>query len=122
VIKASQKINPTQHEGFVVCDKHFNRVKVKAPQYVALAMLNVKDPKGMNFQNMLKIVRTYEGSEFLAYFPEFEELYSLTKTKYNNFLEDLENIYKKTVDNLEKKFGDTSNFSEDEFQKEFSKK
>ena len=33
------ELDPLQSEGFVVCDANFNRVKVKSPQYVALAHL-----------------------------------------------------------------------------------
>lgn len=47
--------------GFVVRDKFFNRIKVKAPQYVALAHLSEQDSGGFNFSNMIKIFLANEG-------------------------------------------------------------
>jgi hypothetical protein len=34
VIQAARKLDPGKHEGFVITDAHFNRVKVKSPQYL----------------------------------------------------------------------------------------
>ena len=67
-------------EGFVVVDGCFRRLKVKAPSYVALvSMRNVErvrdvrvaaDTKQANWRRMLEVVRTQEGAEFLAYYPQ----------------------------------------------------
>lgn len=78
-------------EGFVVCDANFNRLKVKAPQYVALAckklaflflswkkkLIIARSPmsdmsernhrRDVNVRQMLQIVRINESSEFLTY-------------------------------------------------------
>jgi hypothetical protein len=67
VISFSKTLDPTKAEGFVICDANFNRVKVKTPQYVAVAHLNIRDTSGLNFGNMIKIVNENEGSEFLNY-------------------------------------------------------
>ena len=36
-LEAAKKLDPMQHEGYVVVDKYFNRVKIKSPQYVAFS-------------------------------------------------------------------------------------
>jgi hypothetical protein len=47
-LAAVRRLNASQHEGFVARDSQFRRVKIKAPGYVAAAMLrggNVEQPK-----------------------------------------------------------------------------
>jgi hypothetical protein len=41
---------------------------------------------------MLEIVRTNEGDEFLAYFPNYVRLYKLMKAKYESFVKRLSKI------------------------------
>jgi hypothetical protein len=73
-VKAADELNPLACEGYVVRDAAFRRVKVKSPQYVALA--HIKD--SMNGRRILEIVRTGECDEVLSHFPEmrvgFEEV------------------------------------------------
>lgn len=58
-MEAARTLNPTECEGFVVVDKHFNRAKVKSPQYVALnQMLN--DHQHIE-RKILQVVVTNEG-------------------------------------------------------------
>lgn len=48
VLEASRRLDGASQEGFVCVDEAWNRVKVKSPQYVALAHLTEKDRRGMN--------------------------------------------------------------------------
>jgi len=88
VIATSKRIDATAHEGFVVRDATFQRVKVKAPQYVALAHMLGRGHVGthVDSKHMLQIVRTNEGDEFLSHFPEHSQLYTQVKTAYDLFL------------------------------------
>lgn len=61
VVAASKSIDPSKAEGFVVCDANFNRVKIKSPQYVSMALMSWKDKDGLNKRRMLEVVRTNEG-------------------------------------------------------------
>lgn len=79
IITAANAIDPMQGEGYVVCDDKFNRLKVKSPQYVALAHL--KD--GMSGRRLLEIVRANEGSEFLVHFPEWRASYDEVRAAYD---------------------------------------
>ncbi|MEG5058255.1 T4 RnlA family RNA ligase [Microcoleus sp. A2-C5] len=90
VIEASQHLDPMDSEGYIICDANFNRVKVKSPQYVAISHLR----EGFSTRRMIEIVLTNEGEEFLAYFPEWSELYQKVKSKYQCLVEEIEGVYR----------------------------
>ena len=71
ITEASKILDPMEQEGYVVCDANFNRVKVKSPQYVAIAHL--KDSVEHSQRRLVEIIRSNEGTEFLTYFPEFTD-------------------------------------------------
>ena len=55
VKEAAAVLDPSFREGFVVCDQHFNRVKIKCPQYVAISLLSRKDKGQLNTRRMLEV-------------------------------------------------------------------
>lgn len=104
VFNEAKTLDPSQHEGFVVCDNQFNRVKIKSPQYVALAHLltggdgeyvkqgeaedsNTDTSTPVKQRKMLQIVRNNESSEFLAYYPHLEEIHNQVSKDYSKLLE-----------------------------------
>jgi hypothetical protein len=90
-IEAAKKLDPMQHEGYVVVDKHFNRVKIKSPQYVAFS--HMKEGLASSARSLLEIVRNNESSEFLSYFPEFTDAYNKTKAVYLKAIDDIQAHY-----------------------------
>ncbi len=78
VFDAAEKIHPMNGEGFVVCDAHFRRVKIKSPQYVALHHLRDQ----FSLPKMIELVRTGEGDEFLAYFPDFRAQFEDVRNRF----------------------------------------
>ena len=73
---------PYSEEGYVVLDKHFNRVKIKS-----LAYVNVHHLRGegaMSEKRILDIVRQNEAAEYLIYFPEYKELFDEYKRKVDD--------------------------------------
>jgi hypothetical protein len=74
---AANLLNPIVTEGYVVCDRHFNRVKVKSPQYVAVQHLI----GGFCSLRLTKITIANEGEEFLVYFPEWTDIYQQMKAR-----------------------------------------
>lgn len=90
VIEAAQNLDPMDSEGYIICDADFNRVKVKSPQYVAISHLR----EGFSTRRMIQIVLTNEGEEFLAYFPEWTELYQKVKDKYQFLVQEIEEVYR----------------------------
>jgi hypothetical protein len=83
---AANLLNPIDSEGFVICDRHFNRVKVKSPQYVAIAHLM----GGFSAIRVVRILVANEGEEFLVYFPEWSDLYRQMKQQYQLLLDEIE--------------------------------
>jgi RNA ligase len=86
VIEAAKDLNPMESEGYIVCDRAFNRVKIKSPQYVAIAHLR----EGFSARRMLQILTANEGEEFLTYFPEWTELYQTMKVRYLELVAEIE--------------------------------
>ena len=98
VFDAARNLDPSKYEGFVVCDSNFNRIKIKSPQYVALAHLVNKDDEDdsetqdspsqiqSKKRKMLQIVRSNESSEFLAYYPNLEEIHTSVKSQYDKLI------------------------------------
>ena len=78
----------------MVCDADFNRVKIKLESYVNLHQLrSTLSPK-----NMLRLVMANEGSEFLAYFPEYREDYDELADKFTLLGEATTDVYKRYKD------------------------
>ncbi len=94
IIESTKLLNPIENEGYVLVDGNFNRIKVKSPQYLALS--HIKD--GWGPKRIIEIIRSYEGDEFIALFPEFKEEYYKFKTQWDNLVQELEELYSKTKD------------------------
>lgn len=88
---------PEDEEGYVVCDKDFNRIKVKSPRYVQLHyMANNQNWSG---RRVLEILLAGEVSEYIAYFPKFKAAFDFVKGKYDAYVSSLE-ITKDEIDML----------------------
>lgn len=88
-VAAALELKPMENEGYVVCDKHFNRVKIKSPKYVALAHAK----EGCSPRRMLELVRQNESSEFLTYFPEMQPAYDDVKERWERSLAMIASAY-----------------------------
>ena len=84
-------VNPLEQEGYVVVDKHFNRVKVKHPGYVALH--HAAD--GFGPKRILEIVRSGEVSEVEAALPEYAPQFADTRARIDAFVSELELTYER---------------------------
>eukprot|EP01114_Cavostelium_apophysatum_P010868 TRINITY_DN2500_c0_g1_i1.p1 TRINITY_DN2500_c0_g1~~TRINITY_DN2500_c0_g1_i1.p1 ORF type:complete len:1342 (-),score=368.34 TRINITY_DN2500_c0_g1_i1:71-4096(-) len=92
ILSAARKLDPSQNEGYVLRDANFQRWKIKSPQYVALAHLNISNSLGVNARHMLQIVKNNEGSEFLTHFPEHKILFFAVKSAYDRVVNAVEGI------------------------------
>ena len=97
VIAEAKKLNPNKHEGFVVVDKDFRRVKIKSPQYVVMSLMSWKDRDGLNKRRMLEVVRLNEGDELISYFPQWSELYSSLKKIYDEYVDGIQKLYDEVI-------------------------
>jgi hypothetical protein len=93
VIEASKKVNAVRCEGFVVVDTEFNRIKVKSPTYVQIALLRNRDPEGINEKRMLSIIQMGESEEFLAYFPQWNQLFKSVSSIFNRLVQELQDSF-----------------------------
>lgn len=80
-IKSAHSL-PYSEEGYVVLDKHFNRVKIKSLKYVNVHHL--RGEGAMTEKRILDIIRQNEIAEYLIYFPEYKELFDEYKRKVDD--------------------------------------
>jgi len=82
VIKTTEGLNQ-YHEGFVVVDKFYRRIKVKSPLYVKLhyTLGNCTTDK-----NIIDIIRSGEVDEVLNYFPEHAPIFAEMRRKLEKFI------------------------------------
>ena len=101
------------HEGFVVVDKNYNRIKVKTPLYVQLH--HTHNNGNISKRDILALIFNKEQEEYLSYFPEkmifikhFEDcLNALAETmenEYNEHKEELKQMSRKDAAALIKKY------------------
>jgi hypothetical protein len=96
VLVATRKLNPMEHEGFVVCDADFNRIKVKSPAYVAIAHFTEKN--GTLDRRLLEVIKTNDSEEFLGYFPEHKEKFLAKKKLFDDCVTFIETLVAKDID------------------------
>lgn len=82
VIEATENLSQ-YHEGFVVVDKFYHRIKVKSPLYIKLhyTLGNCTTEK-----NVVNIIRSGEVDEVLSYFPEHEPIFAEMRGKLEKFI------------------------------------
>ena len=69
---AAAKELTLDHEGYVVCDGAFNRVKVKSPMYVSAHYMR-SDDGTLSHRRAAELIAENQTEEFLTYFPEYAE-------------------------------------------------
>ena len=82
---------PWNEEGYVVCDRKFNRVKVKSPAYCAIH--HMKGNGKLSYERGIDIVRSNEISEVVTYFPEFKNHLDGLKEKLKQTLSFLDQAW-----------------------------
>jgi hypothetical protein len=104
-LKASEKLNPLEHEGYVAVDANFNRVKIKSPAYVAIH--HIKD--SCSLAKMAIVIKNGEYEEFLIAL----QSYPLVLEQFNKLVERYKDVIKICTETYDK-IKDISN------QKEFA--
>lgn len=99
VVKASEAL-PWDDEGYVVCDKNFNRVKIKSPEYIKIHRL--ANNGSLSIRRAVAVFMENETDELISYFPEYKPVFDDIRTKYNNKINELDAVYRKLISlNLE---------------------
>lgn len=95
-LEIASSLNGLKHEGFVVRDANFNRIKIKGKSYLGLHYL--KSSITSSPRKMIEIVQANEGEEFLSYFPEYKKQYETIKAKYHKICDEATALYMKYKD------------------------
>jgi hypothetical protein len=71
------------HEGFVVMDSYWRRVKVKSPLYVAIHHLlnNISSEK-----RVIDLLVSGEDAEVVSYFPEYADMFNSMRERMERFI------------------------------------
>jgi hypothetical protein len=90
IVEFAKTIDPSMSEGFVVRDANWNRLKIKAPDYVRLHHCK----NNLNsFKNLVGLVISNEVHEFLSYFPDMQETFENIKALVLCLTEEIDSKY-----------------------------
>ena len=94
--KAVNKLteNDENYEGFVLCDKNFNRVKLKSPFYTELFF--VKGEGIFTNKKILNLILEEQDDDILAYFPEYKEQFDRVRRGLSKMIQNMKNDIRTT--------------------------
>ena len=71
------------HEGFIVVDSKWRRIKLKSPLYVAIHHIlnNISSDK-----RIIDLIVSGEDSEVVAYFPEYADMFNSMRERIDRFI------------------------------------
>jgi hypothetical protein len=95
VKEAANKL-PFDEEGYVVVDSSYHRVKIKSPAYVNAHKL--VNNHVVNKEKILDLIRANEQSEFLSYFPEYQNDFKDIEDKFLDYKSNLNIIMNRVKD------------------------
>ena len=81
-VEAAKKLDK-YHEGFVVVDSRWRRIKIKSPIYVAIHHLlnNIASEK-----RVIDLIVSGEDAEVVSYFPEYAEMFNSMRGQIDRFI------------------------------------
>ena len=81
---------PEGHEGIVVQDKNYERVKIKTLLYFQLH--RIANNGKMTLERIIDLINANDTDEFLAYFPEYNETFADVRGRIARCWEDVKTI------------------------------
>ena len=95
VITEAKGLDSTKKEGFVICDRFFQRIKVKCPEYLRKNWMFPICPSKhqMNERHILYIIRSNEGENFVKYCPEWKVKYLEIRGKFDKLKDEIKDQY-----------------------------
>jgi len=81
-VEAAEKLDK-YHEGFVVVDSRWRRIKVKSPVYVAIHhwLNNIVSEK-----RIIELILSGEDKEVISYFPEYTDVFNSMRERIDRFI------------------------------------
>ena len=84
-LKAIKELNKDglNHEGFVVVDKYYNRIKIKTPEYVAMHHLSNNGETITNKAKVIELLRSddFNEGELLKQYPNYRKVFNHYKSE-----------------------------------------
>lgn len=115
LLKEVSEIDPIECEGFVIRDINGNRLKVKSPQFDAIALLQtpyetapllkLKQMEENNQRRIWDIVRWNGHKNFLTKYPHCLDIYNKSLKQYKKKLNDIESVWEKVKDLSNREIG-----------------
>lgn len=84
--------NSKNFEGFVLCDKNFNRVKLKSPTYTNLFFM--KGEGIFSDKKILQLILDEQDDDILGHFPEYTEDFNRIRRGFSLYITYLKKILK----------------------------
>lgn len=81
------------HEGVVICDKNFHRIKIKCQHYMELK--GFKGEIGFTDQKILDSIKNESIDDVIAAFPEIQKQVDIVKQNYLSYIDKIKEICKK---------------------------
>jgi hypothetical protein len=91
VVNSLNNMNGLENEGYVVCDRLYNRVKIKCPDYLRLHRL--RGNGALSPKRVLDVIRIGESDEILASFGEWKPFFDKVQVRYDSLINELNNTY-----------------------------
>jgi hypothetical protein len=85
------RILPWDDEGYVVCDKDFNRIKVKSQEYLKIHKL--ANNGNLSIRRAVELFMENDYDEILTYFPEYRPVFDDLDNRFENLISEIENDY-----------------------------
>lgn len=95
-VKEAANKFPFNEEGYVVVDSSYHRVKIKSPAYVNVHQL--VNNHVINKEKILDLIMANEQSEFLSYFPEYQNDFKDIEDKFLDYKRNLNMIINRVKD------------------------
>ena len=76
-------------EGFVLCDKNFNRIKIKSSLYTNLFF--IRGEGVFSNKKILKLIMDEQDDDVIAYFPEYKEQFDKIRRGLSNLIQNMKN-------------------------------
>lgn len=82
--------NDENFEGFVLCDKNFNRIKLKSAIYTNLFF--IRGEGVFSNKKILKLIMDEQDDDVIAYFPEYKEQFDRIRRGLSLFITHLKSL------------------------------
>lgn len=82
-------------EGFVVCDKFFNRIKIKSPEYLIAS--RIRNNNAITIKRVIEAMRAGHLDDFYAYAPDYRSFVDSVLAAYQRIAQTLELWYSDIV-------------------------